>query len=841
MAGAVAPVDIDVSVKGLSEVDKLTKRMLALEKEVTRLQGKLPQAANGIRSFGRASATASGGVKALGTAIAATLAPLVSIAAVAAAAGKAINVAFERSAAEQKLRNFTSSTEEYEVALALAAQTSEKFGLSQTEALTSLADMNSRLRGLGFGLKEVSELQQGFQAIVLQSGTSAEDAAGAFLQLSQALGSGVLQGDELRSILERMPLLAQRIAESMGVSTGEIRKLGAEGKLTSDLIQKALAEAAAGSDGLGNKLSESQVAMKAFGQAADAAFGQLGESLAPAVVAAVNAATLVTQELVKWWEYLSSEVFPQVQAAIAPLQEAFANAFDSGDLQVVINLVQNGLLLAIQGATNALGLMSNILAGVINGFKALSDNPVFKFIADQVGRLADMLGLTSSKVDEFTEKQKGATDEIGKGVKNYSQMPPKIEDAKAAQKELTASLKEADTVAKNKLATLDQELQLGNARLAAEKAINGVLLEQAERKLQNAKSADEQIAAAKAIYDLTLQQAKLEYESTLAAIEGMVRKAEFQAEAVKLKYQEVQAAAELAKAQGTYNEGYEKALQAQRAAVQQAQGMLKTTEAVADEQRRAAEAVYQGAQETARAAFEQNKVWEAAEGAANAAGNFASNMSQAANQAERAAAAMSQMQAMANSIKPGPMAQGGSAVTVSGTASIEGLSEEALNAAGGLDNILDKTAGTEWWSAQYNWNEFVDKAQAAQNQLDEAASAMARATEQAELDAKALEYASAGFTQASGILSSYSRSFVDNARNSQMNSAMSTYGGSGGGSINPQVNIQTGPVTQMNGTNYVTQGDLQAATSSAAQQGANMALSQLQNNPGVRRSVGVGR
>ena len=838
---AEAQLQIKVATQGLPGVDKLNASINKLNTAANKVQGSVPKATNNIKAFGRASATASSGVKALGASLAATLAPLVSIAAVAAAAGKAINVAFERSAAEQKLRNFTSSTEEYETALALAAQTSQKFGLSQTEALTSLADMNSRLRGLGFGLKEVSELQQGFQAIVLQSGTSAEDAAGAFLQLSQALGSGVLQGDELRSILERMPLLAQNIADSMGVSTGEIKALGAEGKLTSDIIYKALSEAAAGSDALGNKLSESQVAMKAFGQAADAAFGQLGESLAPLVVEAVKAATFATQELVKWWEYLEANVFPEVQAAIAPLQEAFANAFSGDELQIVINLMQNGMLMAIQGATAALANMSQVLAFVINGFKALTDNPVFEFIADQVGRLADMLGLTGSKVDEFKESQKGATDEIAKGVDQYSQMPEKIEDAKGAQKELTASLKEADVVAKNKLATLDQELRLGNARLAAEKAINNVLLQQAERKLKNAKSADEQLAAAQAIYDLTLQQAKIEYETSLASIDAMVRKAELAAEAVQLKYQEVQAAVALAEAEGVANEAHYKALEAQGAAVQQAQKMLEITTLVADEQRQAAEAVYQGAQETARAAFEQNKVWQATEGAASAAGGFASNMSQGADAAERAAAAMSDMQAMANSIKPGPMAKGGSAVTVSGTASIEGLSEEALNAAGGLNNILNKTAGTEWWSAQYNWNEFVDKAQAAQNQLDEAASAMERATKQAEIDAKALQYASAGFTQVSGVLSDYSRSFVDNARNAQMSNAMNTYGGSGGGSVNPQVNITTGPVTQMDGTNYVTQGDLQAATSSAAQQGANMALSQLQNNPGVRRSVGVGR
>jgi hypothetical protein len=60
-------------------------------------------------------------------------------------------------------------------------------------------------------------------------------------------------------------------------------------------------------------------------------------------------------------------------------------------------------------------------------------------------------------------------------------------------------------------------------------------------------------------------------------------------------------------------------------------------------------------------------------------------------------------------------------------------------------------------------------------------------------------------------------------------------------SINPQVSISTGPVMQMDGQNYVTVNDLQQATSSAAKLGAELALSQLQTNPTVRRSIGVAR
>jgi hypothetical protein len=57
--------------------------------------------------------------------------------------------------------------------------------------------------------------------------------------------------------------------------------------------------------------------------------------------------------------------------------------------------------------------------------------------------------------------------------------------------------------------------------------------------------------------------------------------------------------------------------------------------------------------------------------------------------------------------------------------------------------------------------------------------------------------------------------------------------------LNPQVNITTGPVTQMGGVNYVTQQDLMSATASAAKQGASMALGMLRSNPATRRTVGL--
>lgn len=82
---------------------------------------------------------------------------------------------------------------------------------------------------------------------------------------------------------------------------------------------------------------------------------------------------------------------------------------------------------------------------------------------------------------------------------------------------------------------------------------------------------------------------------------------------------------------------------------------------------------------------------------------------------------------------------------------------------------------------------------------------------------------------------------------SKMSEAMARYSAGARGSsvipngVNPQVNITTGPVTQMNGTNYVTQRDLMYATQTAAKEGAAIALKSLRSNPATRRSVGLAR
>lgn len=78
-------------------------------------------------------------------------------------------------------------------------------------------------------------------------GTAQEISAG-IQQLGQGLAKGRLDGDELRSVLENIPLIGRAIAEEMGVAVGELRDLGAEGKITGDIIVNAILKRAEETD-----------------------------------------------------------------------------------------------------------------------------------------------------------------------------------------------------------------------------------------------------------------------------------------------------------------------------------------------------------------------------------------------------------------------------------------------------------------------------------------------------------------------------------------------------------------------------------------------------------------
>ncbi|MDD2164549.1 tape measure protein, partial [Glaesserella parasuis] len=108
------------------------------------------------------------------------------------------------------------------------------------EATTTLYTRSARaLKDYGYAQKDILQFTETMNKAMAVGGVSAEAQASALFQLSQALGSGQLQGDEFKTIAESAPIILDVLAEYMGKSRAEVKKLAGEGQLTSKLIFEA--------------------------------------------------------------------------------------------------------------------------------------------------------------------------------------------------------------------------------------------------------------------------------------------------------------------------------------------------------------------------------------------------------------------------------------------------------------------------------------------------------------------------------------------------------------------------------------------------------------------------
>lgn len=236
----------------------------------------------------------------------------------------------------------TRSSYEATVSLyARVARTADQLGLSQQQLIGVTETINQSLR---------------------ISGATAQEAASATLQLSQAMGSGVLRGEELNAILENAPRLAQAIADGLGVPIGQLRRLGEQGRITSqevvDAIQKAGPEIAAEFALMAPTVGDSiQVLSDSFMKFV----GELDQSLG------------ITQGLASAILFLAQhmETLGQVAAVVAiALAAAFAVSL-VGQIAAVVSQVI-ALEMALGATSTASALFSAALKVVQGGVRALT-------------------------------------------------------------------------------------------------------------------------------------------------------------------------------------------------------------------------------------------------------------------------------------------------------------------------------------------------------------------------------------------------------------------------------------------------------------------------------------
>jgi tape measure domain-containing protein len=302
MAESIVKLIVDASqgVRSLGRFKKATdeaakktdqlKKAVRLQKAATEAATtKLAQFGDIAKSaFGKASKAAQKYQSALGGIKGA----IVSLG-VAALTKRMIGQAASFQQTQIRLKALSTEYGEFGKIQQLVKDNAKTFNLSQAEAASQFSDVYARLRPLGKTLDEVQTVYKGFNATAIASGTSAAAASGAFLQLSQALGSGRLAGDEFRSVSEQIPGILGLVADEMGVAVSELKKLGSEGKITSDILINALAKGfEKNKDKIQQILAESPAAkFKEFSNATSELSNAIGTELLPVVTPAVQGLT----------------------------------------------------------------------------------------------------------------------------------------------------------------------------------------------------------------------------------------------------------------------------------------------------------------------------------------------------------------------------------------------------------------------------------------------------------------------------------------------------------------------------------------------------------------------
>ena len=273
------------------------------------------------------------------------------------AAFSAAQAGIARAESERRIKLLAASYGEVSELQAAAAAAADKFKLSQTEANQAIGNAFARLRPLGVSLDDITSTFGGFRTAAVLGGATAAEASAAFTQLSQALGSGALRGDEFRSVAEQAPLVLQAISDETGIAAGQLKEYAAEGLLTSDIVIKALKRIESeGAGKLAEALDGPAAKIKEFQNATEDVQVALTETVVP--------------ELAK-----SFVILAQIINDLKPVIEAvgsFAAKVLGGISETIQRIRDPGKLAAEQQAFFAEGRMR---AGMGSGQRGLANLP----------------------------------------------------------------------------------------------------------------------------------------------------------------------------------------------------------------------------------------------------------------------------------------------------------------------------------------------------------------------------------------------------------------------------------------------------------------------------------
>lgn len=208
--------------------DKIIR--IKLDGSSAKLQANSTNAA--VKSVGASADKTSGSLLNMGRVATAVITSL--------ATTKIIKYADAWTNVNNRIRAATKTSLEFSVAQEAIIATAQRAGVD----ISSVADAYSRISQatseLGVSQERVTDVVDKLTLALKAGGATGAETSSVMIQFAQGLGSGALQGDELRSILEASIPITKALSKEFGVTTGELKKLGSEGKLTGERVVQAI-------------------------------------------------------------------------------------------------------------------------------------------------------------------------------------------------------------------------------------------------------------------------------------------------------------------------------------------------------------------------------------------------------------------------------------------------------------------------------------------------------------------------------------------------------------------------------------------------------------------------
>lgn len=221
----------------------LERAQVALDAQLARGQISQAQHASALQNLNAQYGKASDGSDRLGGSISRVVqyaAGLVVLNQVVGYAKQALDMAEGYKQIEARLKLATTTSVEFAAAQASVYRIAATTGAPLAEVAALYTRMGPVLKEVGYEQRQVSDLGEIVAKSLRLSGTGAAEATSTMRQFVQAMGSGVLRGDEFNSLMENAPVLMHNLAKGMDVPIGQLRKMAEEGELSSKKVAEAL-------------------------------------------------------------------------------------------------------------------------------------------------------------------------------------------------------------------------------------------------------------------------------------------------------------------------------------------------------------------------------------------------------------------------------------------------------------------------------------------------------------------------------------------------------------------------------------------------------------------------